>query len=380
MERGKSSDSNFVSDFLTSVNGDFSTQSTINAGGMELLYESNSGWNRIHKVSLYGKNHILKSLKNEFRGVPLYESALNKEFNIGFQMEHPNICRTINWIKAGELGNAIIMEYIDGITLDQFICEQRLTPKLALKFIDEICDALSYLHSKQVVHRDLKPENILITHNGSNVKIIDFSLSDSDSHTILKFPAGTRHYLAPEVLDGESTLDLRSDIYSFGIVMKEMAELLGKSRVSTKIKEIAQICVQRDPLKRPSSAEIKAMLSGKRRTLPLSTAIAAIVAAIMTGVFIYSHFSDVKSEATTVDEVHSSSISYGGNLSFDTSYREILGEITYRTDTTILFNRLEEALKREFPLKVQQEGKHYKATLKYLKQEALTIYSNSSIE
>ena len=74
--------------------------------------------------------------------------------------------------------------------------------KLSRKIVSQLCDVLEYIHSKQVIHKDLKPENILITHNGQNVKLIDFGLSDSDDYAPLKFHAGTQAYAAPELLSG----------------------------------------------------------------------------------------------------------------------------------------------------------------------------------
>ena len=76
-----------------------------------------------------------------------------------------------------------------------------------------LIDALSYLHSRQTQHRDLKPSNIILTDNGQYLKLIDFGLSDTDSHAILKAPAGTEGYMAPEG---------SSDIYSLGCILREM--------------------------------------------------------------------------------------------------------------------------------------------------------------
>ena len=96
-----------------------------------------------------------------------------------------------------EFGPCIVMEYIDGVTLDKFL-EGKPSKQLRRKVVDQLIDALAYIHGKQIVHRDLKPSNILVTRNGSNVKIIDFGLSDADDYAILKQAAGTLKYMAPE--------------------------------------------------------------------------------------------------------------------------------------------------------------------------------------
>ena len=147
-----------------------------------------------------------------------------------------------------------MFEYIDGVTLKDFINQQLLTRDLAYKFISELCSALQYVHGKQIVHRDLKPINILITHNGNNVKLIDFGLSDCDDFDILKFPAGTRYYLAPEVLEEGHSLDLRADIYSLGVIIGEMAEMLKDKRLA----DISIKCTQRKPEKRYASTSLVA--------------------------------------------------------------------------------------------------------------------------
>ena len=85
----------------------------------------------------------------------------------------------------------------------------------------EITDAVSYLHTKGIVHRDLKPTNIIVTGNGRHVKLIDFGLADTDSHTILKQPAGTPDYMSPEQRL-TAVADSRNDIYSMGVIMQQM--------------------------------------------------------------------------------------------------------------------------------------------------------------
>ena len=77
------------------------------------------------------------------------------------------------------------------------------------------------MHRQGIVHRDLKPENIMITHNGVNVKIIDFGLADNDSYAVFKNPAGTEQFIAPEQMNA-TVADSRNDIYSLGMVLATM--------------------------------------------------------------------------------------------------------------------------------------------------------------
>jgi serine/threonine protein kinase len=144
------------------------------------------------------------------------------------------------------------MEYIDGMTLKDFIKDGLLTPTLLYKVENELCSAMVYFHKKQVIHRDIKPENIIITNNGNNAKLIDFGFSDTDSFELLKLPAGTSFYASPEQMKGE-LLDQRSDIYSFGVMISSIIKEGGYPKVFEKI---VRKCVSPDKERRFDNASI----------------------------------------------------------------------------------------------------------------------------
>jgi serine/threonine protein kinase len=168
-----------------------------------------------------GRFQTYKCLKPEWRGQPLQEAMLKKEFELGYPLRHPNIRETYQYTYIEGLGNCIEMEWVDGVPLGEYLKQGRPDERRFRKLASELCDALTYLHSRQTLHRDLKPSNIMITHDGGDVKLIDFGLSDSSSSAILKTPAGTRKYMAPEVAAGGEA-DVRSDIWSLGAVLREM--------------------------------------------------------------------------------------------------------------------------------------------------------------
>ena len=184
----------------------------------EIVSSSESGYSEIWRVDRGGRFRVLKCLKPQFRGDPLYERLLLKEFDIGYSLNHENICEHYSFGADPDLGNCIEMEWVDGRTLEEFLSEGKRDRSLYDKVVGEICSALSYMHAKQVLHRDLKPTNILVTYNGDNVKLIDFGLSDADSSSVLKTPAGTAVFAAPEVRSGGKA-SVRSDLYSLGVVM-----------------------------------------------------------------------------------------------------------------------------------------------------------------
>ena len=344
---------------------------------LQEVYVSASGCNRLFRCERYGRIHILKTLQARYVGNDFYEQALRKEFNIGYQLEHPNICRTLGWEQHSELGRCILLEYIDGITLKEFMEQGKLTRPLACKIVTELCNALHYLHSKQIVHRDLKPSNILITHNGNNVKLIDFSLSDCDDYDILKLPAGTRYYLAPEVLQPDAPLDLRADVYSLGIVLGEMATLLGDKRMAA----VSRKCTQRKPERRYSSAdEVSAALLAP--TVPLrrwlwSSAVVTMLVLLGAGVFYYY------SSRPRVFPVY-------GNVPYSEACRQLLHEerirrmnvsdtslfATHQADSLLLMNRLRQALNSEYPLSLQQQSPTYRMVWENVEREAASLFAD----
>ena len=166
-------------------------------------YVSKSGHARMFTAVRYGKRYVLKCLKTDFRYTPVYRQALMKEFEIGLQLDHPNICRTISMEQVDGLGECIVMEYVDGESLESAVSavsDGKLTEALVMKISNQLLDAMEYMPAKHIVHRDIKPSNIMLTHRGGDVKLIDFGLSDSETFCVLKIPAGPRGYMAPEQL------------------------------------------------------------------------------------------------------------------------------------------------------------------------------------
>ena len=188
------------------------------------VYVSKSGFSRLLSAVRYGKRYMLKCLKPDFAFTPVYRQALMKEFEIGLQLDHPNICRTISMEPVEELGECIVMEYVDGENLETAVTSGTFTEEKARKIAAQLLDAMEYMHAKQTVHRDIKPSNIMVTHRGGDVKLIDFGLSDSETFCVLKIPAGTIGYIAPEQLLHGAKSDPSADIYSFGKVLEFMAE------------------------------------------------------------------------------------------------------------------------------------------------------------
>lgn len=282
-------------------------------GNLSQCYVSLSGHTRLFTATRYGKRYMLKCLKTDFFYTPVYRQALTKEFEIGLQLEHPNICRTIGMEEVPNLGTTIVMEYIDGDTLQTLIDKQKLTAALAHKITEQLMDALEYMHNKQMIHRDLKPSNVMVTHNGQNVKVIDFGLSDSDSFTILKLPAGTTGYIAPEQLLPGAKSEPQADIYSLGKVIADMAEATGDKQ----LQKMAELCACRNTGIRPKNIqEIRNLSFGstKEKTASIVLGILAILLVFVIALTYYHRNHPANGQAEQTEKNFNDSIEDSGNV------------------------------------------------------------------
>ena len=180
------------------------------------------GYTLLLRAKRYGRWYVLKTLTEDASGQSVYAQVLRKEFDVLIQLQHPHVLQTLGMEDVEGVGPSIVMEYIDGDTLATLLERgDSLTLEQRRRIADELCDALAYVHSLGIVHRDLKPENIMITRNGNRVKLIDFGMADTDQHAVLKQPAGTLNYMSPEQAQ-QSVPDVRNDIYSLGLVMRDL--------------------------------------------------------------------------------------------------------------------------------------------------------------
>ncbi len=196
---------------------------------------SQGRFNTIVKAKRQGRLWVLKGLAEPVRNSHVHLQLLRKEFEIMSSMQHPGIAMAVGFEDVSGLGPCIVMEWIDGVTLKEWIRSAR-SKDVRLRAAFQIMDALEYIHGLQTAHRDLKPSNIMITRNGSNVKLIDFGLSDTDGFTVYKQPAGTEGYISPEQASSRIT-DVRNDIYSFGCILEDMG--LGKPWIVRRCKASA---------------------------------------------------------------------------------------------------------------------------------------------
>lgn len=161
---------------------------------------------------------ILKALKPEHRSRVLLRNALKREFKQCQRLNHSGIIRYQGLVEVADYGLCIEEEFVEGRNLQAYLKEQH-TDDEKVSIVNQIADALRYVHQLGMAHRNLKPSNILITSQGNKVKLIDFNVLSPDD---VKPTADTMRYIAPELKDETMTADGTADIYSLGIIMKVM--------------------------------------------------------------------------------------------------------------------------------------------------------------
>jgi serine/threonine protein kinase/beta-lactam-binding protein with PASTA domain len=187
----------------------------IGTGGMATVYKA--------RCRLLNRYVAVKILKEELRTDQEFVRKFNAESQAAAKLSHHNI---VSIYDVGEEDgiNYIVMEYVDGITLKEYIRRKgAIGWQEACRFALQICAALEHAHAKHIVHRDIKPHNILMTHD-MTLKVTDFGIARAvSSDTVVAGSAtfGSVHYISPEQARGGYT-DERSDLYSCGIVLYEM--------------------------------------------------------------------------------------------------------------------------------------------------------------
>ncbi len=221
------------------LDGRYEIQEIIGVGGMAVVYKAHD--------NVENRTVAIKILKDEFVTNEEFIRRFKNESKAIAVLSHPNIVKVYD-VSFGDLIQYIVMEYIDGITLKEFIERQgSLKWKDAVYFTVQILKGLQHAHDKGIVHRDVKPQNIMVLSDGT-IKVADFGIARfarNEQRTITDKAIGSVHYISPEQARGEKT-DEKADIYSVGVMLYEM--LTGRlpfeaeSAVSVAIMQL-----QRDP-------------------------------------------------------------------------------------------------------------------------------------
>lgn len=198
----------------TILGGRYEILKKIGTGGMADVYMA-----KCHKLN---RNVAIKVLKNEYVDNEKFLKKFQVEAEAVARLAHPNI---VNVYDVGQEGsvNYIVMELAEGITLKEYIKKKgHLSAKETVELSLQIASAIGHAHEHHTIHRDIKPQNILVSDSGQ-VKVTDFGIAKAaNSNTVTSTAIGSVHYISPEQAKGKYC-DEKSDIYSLGITMYEMA-------------------------------------------------------------------------------------------------------------------------------------------------------------
>ncbi|MBR7071705.1 MAG: Stk1 family PASTA domain-containing Ser/Thr kinase [Clostridia bacterium] len=197
------------------LDGRYVIQEIIGVGGMAVVYKAHD--------NVEDRTVAIKILKEEFTSNEEFVRRFKNESKAIAMLSHPNIVKVYD-VSFGDLIQYIVMEYIEGINLKEFIESQgSLRWKDAVHFAIQILKGLQHAHDKGIVHRDIKPQNIMVLKDGA-IKVTDFGIARfarSEQRTITDKAIGSVHYISPEQARGERT-DEKADVYSVGVMMYEM--------------------------------------------------------------------------------------------------------------------------------------------------------------
>lgn len=197
------------------LDGRYEIHELLGVGGMAYVYKAYDNIEKrwvaikILKEELAGNSDFLRRFRNESKAIAV--------------LSHPNIVKVYD-VSFGDRIQYIVMEYIDGITLKQYIEQQgEIKWREALYFTVQILRALQHAHEKSIIHRDIKPQNIMLLEDGT-IKVTDFGIarfSQAETQTMTDKAIGSVHYIAPEQARGGYIND-KADIYSVGVMLYEM--------------------------------------------------------------------------------------------------------------------------------------------------------------
>lgn len=265
---------------------------------MELLHESRKGFCRVFLCVHCGRKVVVKALREEYRDSAVHRDLLRKEYTITASMTHENVISAISLEEVPGLGEAMVLEYFDGISLTEYLRRNpRLPRREVLELLEQICAGVDYIHSRRIIHRDLKPDNILVTPDGRYVKIIDFGLSHGPAFTQFDIPGGTVGYMAPEAgaVSEDTSAGFAADIYSLGCIMAQLGE------GHPDILWVARRCMAADPYRRPRYASlIMPMVCRRSRGRRLLVAAACMAVVVAGGIAVWYARPDAGGEAGVV--------------------------------------------------------------------------------
>lgn len=195
----------------------------------------------IYTAKKLGKWVMLKTLKPQFRNDPRYCAMIEKEFDVRYNLAHPNIVMINDYEDIPGIGLSIVCDDVYGDSLRKLVSEGKVTDHHLQQVTHQLIDALEYIQTNHIVHRPIKPENIIFTENVGNLKLIDVGF---------------------EQRPALSKLSLSDDILNYGKVLTEVLDALGNN--DTTLRQVARKCTDPNPARRYHDLQHLRMALGGR--------------------------------------------------------------------------------------------------------------------
>lgn len=236
-----------------------------------------------------GQQVLLVGLKPAYRNKPQYQKALQRELKANHELDHQNILRYVGEKDSDVYGSCIVMEWETARTLTDYL-QERHSEEEKKDIIRQVADGVSYLHRKGLIHSALNASSIFITTKGNHVKILNFRQRFADR---LFEPQSSLKFRAPEAKDGTLALDARTDIYSLGILLREMGlgmeyqtviekcTSIGRNDRYPDVDAFLEAFEHRRMSRRPASSDGPATGGNKKVAILISTIAALLVIAVL---------------------------------------------------------------------------------------------------
>ena len=194
---------------------------------IELLPEWDEEFYDVYTAKKFGKWLMLKTLKPQYRGIEKYETMIEKEFDVRYNLAHAHIVMINDFEEVPGIGRCIITDDVYGDSLRKLINEKRITPKHIEQLRHQLVSAMDYIQSNHIVHHPIRPERIIFTENIGNLKLIDVGFDQKE-------------HLEPT--------DAAEDIYNYGLVLKEVLDSIDEEYPN--LRKIAERCTDPNPSRR----------------------------------------------------------------------------------------------------------------------------------
>jgi serine/threonine protein kinase len=194
---------------------------------IELLPEWDEEFYDVYTAKKFGKWLMLKTLKPQYRGIEKYETMIEKEFDVRYNLAHAHIVMINDFEEVPGIGRCIITDDVYGTSLRKLIDEKRVTPHHIEQLRHQLVSAMDYIQSNHIVHHPIRPERIIFTENIENLKLIDVGFDQKE-------------HLEPT--------DAAEDIYNYGLVLKEVLDSVDENYPN--LRKIADRCTDSNPSRR----------------------------------------------------------------------------------------------------------------------------------